>query len=429
MYEIYLDTATGYLVIKRHGFILYSLKGSMSFTGFKAPLKISNASNTTPITITTDERNNVSEGDLVTIQGVVGNEAANGNFFANPLDANNFEIYQYQNLSGAIAGSGVFNPNSNATLSLGGTTKGYAEDTIQITVDSLLNPSASLGYVLLPASRISTINGVVPLDTTLNGLINALTALVQASPNSVSNTSLGAVSSFTMARPANTNAYIVANKVAIGTSLSVTGATNASPIVITTTTTHGLTDRQPVTISGVTGNTAANGTFYVKVLTANTFALYTDNMLTSAVTANANYISGGVVAAAGILKDVVKVAGNMGYIVKLRLLTNSNVWANAIVKMHIFSEPPATIVADSVAYPLMFANASKRVLPVTFDVMVTEGSSSDASGTSFIGAIMFKCAPTSTDLYYVLELSSASGTTLATVSGQQFFVEASTVSI
>lgn len=428
MYEIYLDTATGYLVIKRHGFILYSLKGSMSFTGFKAPLKISNASNTTPITITTDERNNVSEGDLVTIQGVVGNEAANGNFFANPLDANNFEIYQYQNLSGAIAGSGVFNPNSNATLSLGGTTKGYAEDTIQITVDSLLNPSASLGYVLLPASLISTINGVAPLDTTLNGLINALTALVQTSANSVVNTSLGAVSSFTMTRPANTTAYTVADKVAIGTSLTVTGATNASPIVITATT-HGLTDRQPVTISGVTGNTAANGTFYVKVLTANTFALYTDNMLTSAVTGNANYNSGGIIAAAGILKDVVKVAGNMGYIVKLRLLTNSRGWANAIVKMHIFSEPPATIVADSVAYPLMFANASKRVLPVTFDVMVTEGSSSDASGTSFIGAIMFKCAPTSTDLYYVLELSSASGTTLATSSGQQFFVEASTVSI
>lgn len=428
MYEIYLDTATGYLVIKRHGFILYALKGSMSFTGFKAPLKISNARNTTPITISTDEPNNVSEGDLVTIQGVVGNEAANGNFFAVPSDANNFYIYQYQNLSGAIAGSGVFNPNSNATLSLGGTTRGYDEDTIQITVDSLLNPSASLGYVLLPASRISTINGVAPSDTTLNGLINALTALVQASPNSVSNTSLGAVSSFTMARPANTTAYIVANKVAIGTSLSVTGATNASPIVITAAS-HGLTDRQPVTISGVTGNTAANGTFYVKVLTANTFALYTDNMLTSAVTANANYIGGGVVAAAGILKDVVKVAGNMGYIVKLRLLTNSNAWANAIVKMHIFSQPPATIVADSVAYPLLFTNASRRVFPVTLDAMVTEGSSSDASSTGFIGAIMFKCAPTSTDLYYVLELSSASGTTLATVSGQQFFVEASTVSI
>lgn len=428
MYEIYLDTATGYLVIKRHGFILYSLKGSMSFTGFKAPLAITNATNATPIVITTAVPNGLLSASRVTIQGVVGNEAANGSFFAKPLTSTTFEIYQYQNLSGAIVGSGAFNSSSKATLSSGGTTNGYDEDTIQITVDSLLNPSASLGYVLLPASRISTINGVAPSDTTLNGLINALTALVQASPNSVSNTSLGAVSSFTMARPANTNAYTVANKVAIGTSLAVTGATNASPIVITAAS-HGLVDRQPVTISGVGGNTAANALSYVKVLTANTFELYSNNTLTTAVAGNGNYTSGGVVAAAGILKDVVKVAGNMGYIVKLRLITNSNVWANAIVKMHIFSEPPATIVADNVAYPLMFVNAAKRVLPVTFDAMVTEGSSSDASGTFFIGAIMFKCAPTSTDLYYVLELSSASGTTLATLSGQQFFVEASTVSI
>lgn len=424
MYEIFLDTATGYLVIRRNGFTLYSLKGSMSFTGFKAPLTVTNATNATPIVITTSVANGLTNGSRVSIQGVIGNEAANGNFFAKPLTATTFEIYQYENLSGAIAGSGAYNSASEATLSSGASTRGYDEDTIQITVDSLLNPSASLGYVLLPASLIATINGVTPSDRTLNGLIAALSALVASSANA----GLGSVASFTMARPANTTAYTVANKPAVGTSLSVTGATNASPIVITAAS-HGLTDRQPVTISGVGGNTAANGTFYVKVLTANTFSLYSDNTLSTAVAGNGVYTSGGTIAAAGILKDVVKVAGNMGYIVKLRLLTNSNAWANAIVKMHIFSEPPATIVADSVAYPLMFANAAKRVLPVTFDAMVTEGSSSDASGTSFIGAIMFKCAPTSTDLYYVLELSSASGTTLATLSGQQFFVEASTVSI
>lgn len=425
MYEIFLDTSTGYLVIRRNGFTLYSLKGSMSFTGFKAPLTITNATNATPIVVTTSVANGLMNGSRVSIQGVIGNEAANGNFFAKPLTATTFEIYQYENLSGAIAGSGAYNSASEATLSSGASTRGYDEDTIQITVDSLLNPSASLGYVLLPASRISTINGVAPSDTTLNGLIAALSALVASSANA----GLGSVASFTMARPANTTAYTVANKPAVGTSLSVTNATNASPIVITTSVAHGLVDRQPVTISGVGGNTAANATSYVKVLTTNTFSLYSDNTLSTAVAGNGVYTSGGTIAAAGILKDVVKVAGNMGYIVKLRLLTNSNAWANAIVKMHIFSEPPATIVADSVAYPLMFANASKRVLPVTFDVMVTEGSSSDASGTSFIGAIMFKCAPTSTDLYYVLELSSASGTTLATSSGQQFFVEASTVSI
>lgn len=424
MYEIFLDTATGYLVIRRNGFTLYSLKGSMSFTGFKAPLTVTNATNATPIVITTSVANGLTNGSRVSIQGVIGNEAANGNFFAKPLTATTFEIYQYQNLSGAIAGSGAFNSSSKATLSSGASTRGYDEDTIQITVDSLLNPSASLGYVLLPASLIATINGVTPSDRTLNGLIAALSALVASSANA----GLGAVSSFTMARPANTNNYTVANKPAVGTSLSVTGATNASPIVITAAS-HGLVDRQPVTISGVGGNTAANGTFYVKVLTTNTFSLYSDNTLSTAVAGNGVYTSGGTIAAAGILKDVTKVPGGMGYIVKLRVLTNNSAWAGAVLKVHIFAQPPATIVADAVIYPLLFANVSKRVYPVTFDAMVTEGSTSDTSGTGFIGAIMFKCDTNCTDLYYAIELSSASGTTLTPTSGQQFFVEASTVSI
>lgn len=424
MYEIYLDTATGYLVIKRHGFILYSLKGSMSFAGFKAPLAVTDASNATPIVVTTAVANGLTNGSRVSIQGVIGNEAANGNFFAKPLTATTFELYQYENLSGAIAGSGAYSSSSEATLSSGGTTRGYDEDTIQITVDSLLNPSVSLGYVLIPVSLISTLNGVTPSDRTLNGLISALSALVASSANA----GLGCVASFTMTRPANTAAYTVANKPAVGTSLAVTGATNASPIVVTATS-HGLVDRQPVTISNVTGNTNANGTFYVKVLTANTFELYSNNTLTTPVAGNANYVSGGVVAAAGILKDITKVPGGMGYIVKMRVLTNNSAWAGAVFKVHIFSQPPATIVADAVIYPLLFTNVSKRVYPVTFDALVTEGSTSDTSGTGFIGAVMFKCDTNCTDLYYAIELSSASGATLTPTSGQQFFVEASSVSI
>jgi hypothetical protein len=46
--------------------------------------------------------------------------------------------------------------------------------------------------------------------------------------------------------------------------VSVTAASNASPIVLTTTT-HGLVDVSIVTVSGVLGNTAANGTWVVHV--------------------------------------------------------------------------------------------------------------------------------------------------------------------
>ena len=55
---------------------------------------------------------------------------------------------------------------------------------------------------------------------------------------------------------------------------AVTGASNASPIVITTSaTTAALQNGDAVTIAGVAGNTAANGTWAVAGLTATTFQL------------------------------------------------------------------------------------------------------------------------------------------------------------
>lgn len=54
----------------------------------------------------------------------------------------------------------------------------------------------------------------------------------------------------------------------------VAGATNATPIVITDVT-HGLQTGNIVTVASVGGNTAANGTFRITRLTADTFSLDT----------------------------------------------------------------------------------------------------------------------------------------------------------
>lgn len=66
----------------------------------------------------------------------------------------------------------------------------------------------------------------------------------------------------------------------------ITGATNATPIVITSTA-HGLSTGTRVTISGVFGNTAANGDWQITVVDANTFSLNTS-------VGNGAYTSGGV---------------------------------------------------------------------------------------------------------------------------------------
>ncbi len=69
---------------------------------------------------------------------------------------------------------------------------------------------------------------------------------------------------------------------------TVSGATNASPIAITTTANHGLTTGTVVTITGVVGNTAANGTYTMTSTGLNTFTL-------NGTTGDGAYSSGGTV--------------------------------------------------------------------------------------------------------------------------------------
>lgn len=72
----------------------------------------------------------------------------------------------------------------------------------------------------------------------------------------------------------------------VGAILTVTGATNAAPIVIATSAVHGLTTGDQVFNASVGGNTAANGKFTVTVLTTTTFSL-------NGSTGNGAYTSGG----------------------------------------------------------------------------------------------------------------------------------------
>ena len=66
---------------------------------------------------------------------------------------------------------------------------------------------------------------------------------------------------------------------------TITNATNANPIVITTSGTHGLLTGRAVTIVGIGGNTAANGKWFITKLTTTTFSIPTSG--------NGAYTSGG----------------------------------------------------------------------------------------------------------------------------------------
>ncbi len=69
--------------------------------------------------------------------------------------------------------------------------------------------------------------------------------------------------------------------------LKVTNATNASPIVITTSSNHGYTTGDRISISGVGGNTAANEVWYITVVDLDKFSL-------DESTGNGTYTSGGL---------------------------------------------------------------------------------------------------------------------------------------
>ena len=71
----------------------------------------------------------------------------------------------------------------------------------------------------------------------------------------------------------------------------ITGA-SGTPIRITCNIAHHLTDNDKVRIATVYGNTAANGTFYVDVITSTTFDLYTSSGPTGAVASNGTWGTG-----------------------------------------------------------------------------------------------------------------------------------------
>lgn len=99
---------------------------------------------------------------------------------------------------------------------------------------------------------------------------------------------------------------------------TVSGATNATPIVITCAAAHKLVDGDQVQITGVGGNTNANVTAYAKVTSysTTTFGVYSDSALTTGVAGNASYTSGGAVSMA---YDVSAISGD--YTLKFRLVS------------------------------------------------------------------------------------------------------------
>lgn len=82
--------------------------------------------------------------------------------------------------------------------------------------------------------------------------------------------------------------------------VTVISATNATPIVVGATA-HNLQPGFQVTIAGVTGNVAANGTFLVRSVNVNDFAI--ENLDHSDTVGSGAYVSGGTITSTDCLVD------------------------------------------------------------------------------------------------------------------------------
>lgn len=224
---------------------------------------ISAANNSTPIQITTSTAHGLVAGQTVAILDCVSNRNANGIWTIANVTSNTFT------LTGSVGTYTITNATnaSPIVITVSNPHKFITGDTVLISgVGGNTNANGTRTITVINTTSFS-LNGINGNATyTSGGTVNGVYA------------GFGYVSVDTFA---------------------ISNASNATPIVITSVPAHRLVSGQIVTISGVGGNTNANGTFSVVVSSTTQFSLYsTSSNLTTgrtAIAGNGAYTSGGYI--------------------------------------------------------------------------------------------------------------------------------------
>lgn len=181
-------------------------------------------------------------------------------------------------------------------------------------------------------------------SSTLDGRIRTMTFRADLE---VSNASATGVA---LLKDSSSNAIIIN-----GTSYNVSNATNTAPIQITTDSPNSFTNGQLVTISGVNGNTAANGVFTITVINGSNFTLngtigngtYTNGGLagTPLSTSSLGSVELSGVVSSGDFPGVMRTDQVSNYEVQIYILngqpTDQVICRNA--RLYIVYSPPATV--------------------------------------------------------------------------------------
>lgn len=264
---------------------------------------VSGASNTSPVVITMSAVHGLTGSEVVRITGVGGNTNANGFWEIAVLSTTTFSLVGSSGNAAYTSGgsvnvcsSGVFaadvaGPDSTSSP---GTITQVVTTLSGVTctnLDSFIGSDWESNSALANRCRlkIQSLSPNGPIGSYSYFALSANDLLADEDPpvqlsapitRALSRSSTVTGIHETIVASASGNVPGISN-------LAVTGATNASPIVVTTAA-HGLSTGNYVTVDAVLGNTAANGTWTITVLSATTFSLVGS-------VGNASYVSGGVV--------------------------------------------------------------------------------------------------------------------------------------
>jgi len=237
------------------------VQGQFGFENPSRQCPISNASNTSPIQITTPFPHTYNNGDLIGIYGVQGNVYANCDPAApwtiSVIDGYNFTLH----FSTTVAAA------SNSQVLSG---------TYVLNV-SYTNGMPSSGILtVVSTAGIQTVTYTGKTTTSFTGCTGGTGTIHTGNAVLVNSAGSGAFTSQTL-------------------SISAVTGNGVSPIVVTTSSTASLFSDQQVYISGVTGNTAANGPFRAWPQNSTQLALYPQGNPSYSTTGNGNYTGGGTI--------------------------------------------------------------------------------------------------------------------------------------
>jgi len=201
-----------------------------------------------------------------------------------------------------------------------------------------------------------------------------------------------AVGTFHVANPTSSAGYSNVEALTIGPKNivggTVTGASNTGPIVITTASPHGLSGSEVVKIAGVLGNTAANGTWTITVLSGTTFSL-------DGSSGNAAYAGGGVVQ-----------GGDLGQVDKI---IQANAVPDDITAITESSTPFNVAIVATVEVPqanvAIYAAAVQTALALYFAALPIGGISGELQYNDVIG-VLFAAGQIGSQQSYVKRITT-----------------------